>query len=171
MNIPLNERMLKTIKAIEKRRQPEAVVSYQKLIRQSKIPKTSEYYTNLANGSRSHPYLRSVYLRCAKLAREGKTRDINRLLFAANETLIKKKDPAAWPQAKVAKAVKHKYQLRSKAPNKKNIGQIAKTLNQYIIDYTEQIKHKKTGSLYKFLLGQYKLKRRYNEFTKKFRQG
>lgn len=110
MNIPLNERLNRTIQNIENRaRQPAAAPAGLTIVRPT-IPRTPAYYRQKAEEAkqRNEPYIQSVYIRAAKLAAEGKQREVNRLLYVSNQTLEQKRKPK-----KAVRKPNTRYHLRS----------------------------------------------------------
>jgi hypothetical protein len=168
MNIPLDNRLNDAISRIENRERNRLPIP------RSNIPKTPQYYDQKAKEALdlNEPYLRSVYLRCAKLAREGgKSREITRLLYIANQTIERKRNPAPVSKPvskKPVRKTKSKYNLRSSktiAPHQELYHD--KNLNEFVVDYTQKVKHKKQN-LFKFLEQMYEQDRKYVPSSYKF---
>jgi len=161
--------MNNVINRIERRARVEVpqARSNQLISAKSRIPKTPQYYSNLANEAQrlGEPYFRSVYLRCAALARLGnKQREINRLLHIANETVAKRRNPA--PVVPARAPARRKYNLRS---DNRRLAELytVRNLKDFIVDYAQKIKHKKE-ILYNFLRKEYDSGRKYIPSSRKF---
>jgi len=170
MNIPIDGRLQAAIQRIERRANPEPVNANPGPVRRLKIPtipKTPAHYDHMVAQARRHndPYLVSVFLRAAKLSRAGKHADIVKLLRTAN-TMLLRRNPVAPRPAAPRPARRRNYNLRS-APGPHRQLNNNKTLKDFIVDYTEKIKHKKQ-MLHKFLVDMYVQNKRYRTATKKF---
>lgn len=114
----------------------------------------------------NEPYLTSVYKRAAKLAViPGKHKEINQLLTIAHETILNARQRKPERQAKIA----HRNQLLKNLRQRKKNLRLARrpTLNNFMLNHVEQIKHKRQ-SLLQFLKNMYESNMRYNDNTKKW---
>ena len=120
MNIPLNDRMQRTISNIQNRsNKPKALIpaSIDPMKHRGSIPKRPFYYRQLKEKAKvlNDPYLSRIYSRAEKLARDGKHKEINRLLFIANETIKQKRAPQQAAQS--APMSNHKAHVRQLRKN------------------------------------------------------
>jgi len=165
MNYPLGSRLQQTIRNIERRNVRGPVQAPVPVVHQSRIPKTAAYYLKKKQEATAanEPYLASVYSRAAKLAQAGKTREVNRLLYVANQTIQNKRNPPR-PKRKPNK----RYHLRNTRGDHQELYNV-RNLKDYIVDYVQKVKHKKQ-LLYEFLRKEYDAKRKYNPSSRKFAQ-
>lgn len=182
MNLPLDRRMDDTINRIQERakKQKVAVPPPMRLVAPSKIPKTAAYWLDLVKKAQAQhkPFLVRVYKKCAELAVEKKYKQVNMWLTIAKQELERNPPPARVAQvapvapAPVAPApvarprVKHQHNLRSVGRPLQEI-YTPKTLKNFIVDYTQKVKHKKE-ILYQFLRGEYEANRKYVPSSYKF---
>jgi hypothetical protein len=169
MNFNIDQRLQNTINRIEARAsQPHQPPPAQVVIHKSTIPRTPHYYMQKANEARDNnePYLRSVYLRARALAFENKHREINRLLHIANETIQRKRNPAPAPARRIRRSNNKRYHLRSVRRPHQELYRV-RNVNQYIVDYSQKVKHKKS-ILYDFLRRMYEANMRYIASSRKF---
>lgn len=174
MNFRRDDRMNNVINRIEQREQP--IANSQSIIAvKSKIPKKPEYYLAMAKKAQEldEPYLRSVYLRCAALAKKGtEQRQINRLLQTAVDVIERQGNPEPAPVAPIPAvrirqpAARARHNLRSDARPLRELYNI-RTLKNFIVDYATKIKHKKE-ILYNFLKKEFDSGRKYIVSSRKF---
>ena len=183
MNFSLDQRMQDTINRISERgERPVLPPARRMAIISPRIPKTPEYYTEMAKkaGEANEPYIRSLYLRCAKLAKEGKHREITDVLNTGIQTFERRNPALAVPApavpalvapapavpAPVRRVRQSRYNLRSNNQRQTELYNV-RNVKDFIVDYTQKVKHKKQ-ILYQFLLDMYRLHKKYKTSTRKF---
>lgn len=139
MNIPVDQRMRRTLTTIAERE------------RQKRIDKRAEYYENLSNKSRD-PILKHLYIKCATLILQGKPDEVSKLLKRAREIITFEK--------------RNNYNLRSSNLKHQELYKV-KNLKDFVVDYAQKVKHKKE-LLYEFLKRMYALNKKYMIDKKKF---
>ena len=159
------------------------------------IPKHVRYYTEKAarvkalSNTPGSAYLESVYNRAARMAREGKPlSEINNLFATAKETLIRNGAIVPRTAASTLQLALNMRRAQNVAnreeraerretirqPNRVRLTRVrvgvpaSTTLNNYILGYIEQIKHKKE-LLVAFLKKMYEQGYYYNPATKKWK--